>query len=143
IDLGALCVESGKKVWMVFIDVHVLDDGGNLLDAAALGAIAALKTSKIPASRFELGEDTPLPVKDLPVAVTAVEIGGAIMLDPSLDEENVAGTRLTVISNQDGALSGMQKSGSVPLTTEQILHIVEAACEKAKEIRQKFLESLS
>jgi len=30
---------------MVFIDVHVLDDGGNIMDAASLGAIAALMTA--------------------------------------------------------------------------------------------------
>jgi len=47
---------------------------------------------------------------------------------------------LTVISNQDGGLSGMQKSGVHPLTTEQINYIVDISIEKAKELREKFLE---
>jgi exosome complex component RRP42 len=140
IDLSKLCITPGEKVWMVFIDVHVLDDGGNIMDAASLGAIAALMTAKLPAKRFDLGEDTPLPMRDVPVAVTSVEIGGTIMLDPSLNEQRIAGTKLTVISNQDGGISGMQKSGVNPLTTEQINYIVDAAIEKAKELRQKFLE---
>jgi len=140
IDLSKLCITAGEKVWMVFIDVHVLDDGGNIMDASALGAIAALMTSKLPAKRFELGEDSPLPVRDVPVAVTAVEIGGSIMLDPSLNEQSIAGTKLTVISNQEGALSGMQKSGVQSLTSEQINYIVDIAIEKAKELREKFLE---
>jgi exosome complex component RRP42 len=72
--------------------------------------------------------------------VTAVEIGGTIMFDPSLNEQRIAGTKLTVISNQDGGISGMQKSGVNSLTTEQINYIVDAAIEKAKELREKFLE---
>ncbi len=124
---------------MIFIDVHVLDDGGNIMDAASLGAIAALMTAKLPNKRFDLGEDADVPLRDIPVAVTAVEIGGTIMLDPSLDEESIGGTKMTVTSNQDGAVSAMQKSGVHPLTTEQINYIVDIAIEKAKEIREKFL----
>jgi exosome complex component RRP42 len=140
IDLSKLCITPGEKVWMVFIDVHVLDDGGNIMDASCLGAIAALMTAKLPAKRFDVGEDSSVPMRDIPVGITAVEIGGSIMLDPSLSEESIAGTKLTVISNQAGALSGMQKSGINPLTTEQINYIVDMAIEKAKEIREKFLE---
>ncbi|HEY9204629.1 MAG TPA: exosome complex protein Rrp42 [Candidatus Methanoperedens sp.] len=139
VDLSKLCITPGEKVWMVFIDVHVLDDGGNIMDASSLGAIAALMTAKLPAKRFDLGDDMDVPLRDVPVAVTAVEVGGSIMLDPSLDEESIAGTKLTVTSNQDGALSAMQKSGVHPLTTEQINYIVDIAIEKAKEIREKFL----
>jgi len=50
VDLEALCIEPGKKVWIVFIDVHILDDCGNILDAASLGAISALLCTKVPAS---------------------------------------------------------------------------------------------
>lgn len=139
LDLSKLCITPGEKVWMVFIDVHVLDDGGNIMDASALGAIAALMTAKLPASRFGLGDDSVVPLRDVPVSVTAVEIGGSIMLDPSMDEESIAGTKLTVTSNQAGELSAMQKSGVHPLTTEQINYIVDIAIEKAKEIREKFL----
>lgn len=139
IDLSKLCITPGEKVWMVFIDVHVLDDGGNIMDAASLGAVAALLTAKLPNKRFDLGDDVNVPMRDVPVSVTAVEIGGSIMLDPSLDEQSIAGTRLTVTSNQEGNISAMQKSGVYPLTTEQINYIVDIAIEKAKEIREKFL----
>ena len=139
IDLAKLCITSGEKVWMVFIDVHVLDDGGNIMDAASLGATAALLTANLPNKRFDLGDDAPVPMRNVPVAVTAVDIGGTIMLDPSHNEESIAGTKLTVTSNQNGDISAMQKSGSHPLTTEQINYIVDIAIEKAKELREKFL----
>ncbi len=136
IDLSKLCIESGQKVWMVFIDVHVLDHDGNLMDAASLGAIAALRTTKIPNAKFGLGEDAMLPLNDVPIGVTAINLGGAILLDPSLDEESVAPCKLTVITNKEGAISGMQKSGVGTLTPDQINHIIRLAKDKAKVLRE-------
>lgn len=141
IDLAKLCIEEGEKIWMVFIDVYVLDHDGNLMDASALGAIAALLNAEIPNERYELGKDAPLPIDDLPVAVTAAEINGEIMLDPSLDEELIASTQLTVITSKDGSLAGMQKSGVGMLTFDQIYHVIDIASKKAKEIREKYLET--
>jgi exosome complex component RRP42 len=140
IDLSKLCIESGQKVWMVFIDVHVLDHDGNLMDAASLGAIAALMNAKIPNAKFGLGEDMKLPLEDVPVGVTAVKIGGSLILDPSLDEENVASCKLTVITNKEGALAGMQKSGVGTLTPDELKYIVHIAKEKANVLRQKLEE---
>ena len=140
IDLEALCITTGEKVWIIFIDVHVLDDCGNLMDASSLGAIAALMTAKVPAAQYGLGEDYPLPVRDVPVATTAVEFGDAIIFDPDTDEESVADTKLTVITTADGSICGMQKSGPGSISQDAIHRIVDIACERAKEIREKFLE---
>jgi exosome complex component RRP42 len=140
IDLEALCITPGKQVWIIFIDVHILDDCGNILDASSIGAISALLTTTVPASKFGLGEDYPLPVKDIPVATTAIEFGDVLMFDPDSDEESIANTKLTVISTADGSICGMQKSGTGVLKQEQIYRIVDIACENAKEIREKFLE---
>ena len=98
IDLDALCIVPGKQVWIIFIDVHILDDCGNIMDAAALGAIAALLSTKVPASKFNLGDDYTLPIRDIPIATTAIEFNDVLMLDPVVDEESVANTRLTVIT---------------------------------------------
>lgn len=42
IDVEALCIAPGERVWQLRCDVHVLDDQGNLVDAVALAAIGAL-----------------------------------------------------------------------------------------------------
>ena len=138
--IQALCIVPGKQVWIIFIDVHILDDCGNILDAASLGAIAALLSTRVPASKFGLGEDYMLPVNDIPVATTAIEFSDVLMFDPGVDEESIANTRLTVITTAKGEICGMQKSGKGLLKPEQIYRIVDIACEKAKEIREKFLE---
>jgi exosome complex component RRP42 len=141
VDLEALCITPGKQVWIIFIDVHILDDCGNILDAASLGAISALLSAKVPASRFGLGEDYPMPIRDIPIATTAIEFGDVLMFDPDSDEESIANTRLTVITTADGSICGMQKSGTGVLGPDQIYRIVDIAGEKAREIREKFLEA--
>ncbi|MFQ6054475.1 MAG: exosome complex protein Rrp42 [Methanosarcinales archaeon] len=140
IELTKLCIEEGEKVWIIFIDIHVLDDCGNVMDASALGSIAALLSAKIPAKQYDLGEDFMVPIREIPISITAIEFGGEIMFDPSLIEESIAGTKLTVITNTDGSISSIQKSGKNALTIDQIYYIIDIACEKAKEIREKFLE---
>ena len=44
----SLCIASGKLVWSLRVDCHVLDHGGNIVDACALAAIAALLSYRRP-----------------------------------------------------------------------------------------------
>lgn len=140
LDLEKLCITAGEKVWIIFIDIHVLNNEGNILDAASMGGIAALLTAKLPCAQYGMGDDIPLPVRDIPVAVTVIEFGGALLLDPSLTEGAIASTSLITITNSDGSISGMQKSGSESLTIEQVLQAVDMAKNAAAGIREKFLE---
>ncbi len=140
IDLNELCIEEGAKVWMIFIDSHVLNDTGNILGAASLAAVAALSTTIVPASRFDVGEDYPLPLSDTPIAMNMAEINGELLFDPSLDEETVCGTKLIITTNEDGSISAMQKSGVEPLSIEQINDAAELASTIAADIRQKFIK---
>ncbi|MEK6898463.1 MAG: RNA-binding protein, partial [Nanoarchaeota archaeon] len=48
IELEKLCIKEGEKVWTIFIDIYSINADGNLLDAAGIGAIAALRNAKIP-----------------------------------------------------------------------------------------------
>ena len=48
-DLESLCVIPGESVYGVMVDIHVVNDSGNIFDASALAAIAALRTTIVPA----------------------------------------------------------------------------------------------
>jgi len=48
LDLKKLCIKEGEKVWMLIIDLVTINHDGNLFDASALAAIAALKNMKFP-----------------------------------------------------------------------------------------------
>ncbi|AKB43428.1 putative exosome complex exonuclease 2 [Methanosarcina sp. Kolksee] len=142
IDIKKLCISIGESVWIIYIDVHVLNDDGNVIDAACLAAIAALMTTIVPNEQQGIGADVPLAMKEVPVGVTLAKIGSKLMVDPSLDEEAVCETKLTVVSSLDGSIAGMQKMGPVPFTEAEVLEAIDMACEKAAEIRELYLEEL-
>lgn len=43
LDKSQLCIEEGKAVWILYIDVYCLSNDGNLLDASLIAVLAALK----------------------------------------------------------------------------------------------------
>ena len=48
IDTEALCIVAGEKAWSIHCEIHVLDDGGNLIDATCFATIAALRHFRRP-----------------------------------------------------------------------------------------------
>ncbi len=139
IDLEKLVIEEGEKVWIVFIDIHVLDYDGNLFDAAGYGALAALTNAIVPASRYDLGEDFKLPVQHYPVPVTFAKIGDWIVADPNLDEESIASARLTVATNEEGKINAMQKGLSGTFTYEEVKKVINMSMNIGGKVREIIL----
>ena len=137
VDLEKLCVEPGKQVWIMFVDIHVLDYDGNLFDAANIGANAAFKSAIVPAKRAGKGEDYPLPVMHQPISVTAVKIDGKLLVDPTHDEERVADARLTVATNETGNVCAMQKGLNGSFTLDEVFRIVDLSEKIGAEVRAK------
>jgi len=142
VELEKLCLEPGEKVWVIFIDIHILDYDGNLFDAASLAALAALFTTKVPAARFELGEDYPLPLQEPPISCTSVKINNVVVLDPSIDEEEIADARLTVATDKNGDIRAMQKGLNGSFTREEIQKVIKASVDNGQEIRKLLYKSI-
>lgn len=148
IKLTDLSIEEGEKVWMVFVDIHVLDYDGNLLDAASLGAVAALMNTEIPEhdeeedviNREEVAEK--LDTQEVPVTVTARKIGGKLLFDTTSEEEEVLDSRLTVTFKENGNVCSIQKGEETPLKLEEIEEMVEESYEKSQELREELEKSL-
>ncbi len=137
VELEKLCLEPGKRVWIMFVDVHVIDYDGNLFDAANIGANAAFKTAVVPNKAAGLGEDAPLPVKHVPISITAVKIDGKLLVDPTHDEERVADARLTVATIETGGLCAMQKGLEGAFTLDEVLKCVDTSTRIGAEVRSK------
>jgi exosome complex component RRP42 len=143
VDTEKLCIESGKKVFVVFVDVYVLNHDGNLIDASAIAAMAALMNTKMPNYEIKDGElkikqgYTPLPMKAHPITVTIGKIAGKLIVDPWLEEESVMDSRVTFAYNEDGKICAIQKGGSSYFTPQQILEASKIAQDKAVELRKK------
>lgn len=140
IDTKKLCIKKEEKVWMVFVDIQVLNHDGNLIDAAALAAATALFEARMPEYDGKIinyeKKTKKLPVFFKPVSVTIVKIAGNMFVDPSLDEENAMGARLTITTKDDGNMCSLQKGGSEPLVIEEIEKAFDLAVEKGKELRK-------
>lgn len=140
IDFKKLCIEAGKKVWIIIIDICPLNDAGNLFDASSLAALAALKDAKYPVFDGEKVDykektDKKLPLEKLPIAVTVVKIGDKFIVDPDTEEEKAIDARLTVSSTENDTLCALQKGGDFPLTFDDIDKMLDIGVEKGKELR--------
>ncbi|MBU0629223.1 MAG: exosome complex protein Rrp42 [Nanoarchaeota archaeon] len=140
LDFKKLCIKKGEDIWRVAIDIVTLNDAGNLFDASALGAYAALQNTVFP--KFEDGKiirkektTKKLPLKNVPVSVTVCKIGSKFIVDPTSEEEKVIDARLTVASIEDGTLCALQKGGEYALTEEEIAQMLEIGIEKGNELR--------
>jgi exosome complex component RRP42 len=143
VDLEKLSIIEGKKVWMIFIDIHVLDYDGNLMDAAVLGSVAALINAKIPSISVEGDEITidheklqSLPLKEKPLMCTFVKINDELIVDPSLEEESIMEARISVGMREDGSICAMQKGGESPLSKDDFVKAINITKEKTEELRK-------
>ncbi len=139
IDTGKLFIEDGK-VWIVFIDIHMIDDGGNLMDAAGIAAISALLDTKLPKyedNQVIRGEFVgKLPMTGTPVPCTSVKVGDTMLSDPATDEEYAMDSRLTVTTTTADMMNAMQKGGKGSFTDENVMQAVDLSFKHGKEIRK-------
>lgn len=142
VDTEELCVEEGEKVWIIFIDIHVLDFDGNLMDACGIGAMAALLDATVPASDEEEvdKEDYDLPIQHVVVPTTFTKIQDNMLLDSRLEEEKVADARLTVSTNEDKDIVAMQKGLSGVFSYEDTQECIKHSKEIGEELRQQILD---
>lgn len=141
IDVHKLVVTRGEKVWSVSIDVCTINDDGNLIDASALAALAAVRDAVFPLYSddkldYKTKTDKKLPLTVQPLAVTVYKIGSFLIVDPQPDEEIVMEARLTVTTTEEGKICSLQKGGDQPLTIDEIDQMVGISMDKAKELRK-------
>lgn len=141
IDLQKLCIEPHEKVWLVFIDMHVLDHDGNLFDAGSLAAMAALSCATVPASRHELGEDFPLPLTCMPLTCTLALVNDKLLVDPTYEEEQIMQGRLTISTDDDKVLRAMQKGHGGAFSPELVKQTVARAFKLTTPLRKAFKEA--
>jgi exosome complex component RRP42 len=161
IDLDKLCIIPGEKIWIIFIDIHIIDYDGNLFDAASLAALAALFNAKVPITQLmpmlekikeqypdaagylqEHPEDYPLPLRDPPISCTFVKFNNAIVVDPSIDEQDIAEARITVATDPKGDIRAMQKGLKGSFTADEIKKIIKDSVNNGSDIRKILKESV-
>jgi len=135
IDFKKLCIKKGEKVWSILIDIYCINDDGNVLDASAIGAVAALKLARFPVydkkeERVKFGEFTKekLPLtNNVPLTMTFHKVGDKFFIDPNREEEDTSEARLTLAIScpkKDKIINAMQKGNSELISVEELDRIV-------------------
>jgi exosome complex component RRP42 len=138
IDFDKLFIEE-NSIWMVFIDIHILNHDGNLIDAGGLAATAALLSARMPKyedKKVIRGEWAgKLPITCAPIPFTFSKIGSNIIMDATSDEECATDARLTVTTTN--TLNAMQKGGIGSFTVDEVKSCVDKAFKKAQSVRSQ------
>jgi exosome complex component RRP42 len=142
IDFKKLCITPGEAAWFISIDIISFNDNGNLLDASALAAVAAINDTKFPKLvdnkkvDYKSMTTKKLPINGTPVLVTVHKLGEHYFVDPDSDEEDFSDIRLSVASLEKNILCALQKGGDFALTEDDVLNMVDIALRKGEEIRK-------
>jgi len=144
IDMKKLCIRKGELVWTVFLDIYTINDDGNLIDASALAALAALKSAVLPKLKDDqvvYGEftKTKIPLNFVPVTSTIVKVANKLMVDPCTEEEESMGARLSVSVSEKGNVHAMQLGGIAGLTEKEVDEAISMA-KKTTEVLRKTLK---
>jgi len=151
VDLSELVIVPGEKVLKMFIDFNIFNDDGNIVDAAVLGAVAALLTGKMPDPKY-IAEHidevdkmnlkdvprVPIPVRDVPIATTLALIKDKFIVDPNYVEESVADALITITHTMNDEICAVQLYHG-GLGYEQVFEALNISLNKSKEIRNILL----
>lgn len=155
IDREALCILAGQLVWSIRLDLHFLNDEGNMLDCASIAAIAALQNFHRPdvslvgeeITIHSLQERVPIPLTlhHTPICLTfaffELESKPFVVLDPNYLEEQLSTGLMTLALNPQKEICVVNKSGGVPLSIDEIMKVVKIGTQKVKEV-DKYVKNL-
>ncbi|CAI5528504.1 unnamed protein product [Closterium sp. Naga37s-1] len=149
VDTESLCVVAGRAAWALRLDIRVMDNDGNLVDACCLAAVAALLAFRRPevtvggddgmqvvVHSVEERDPIPLTVHNLPLAVSFAFFndGNDVVMDPSYKEEAAQAGRCTVLVNAVGDVCSVQKGGGVGVSLPQLMRCSRVAASVAQHM---------
>lgn len=135
-----LCIAEGQAVWVLYLDLYILNAAGSLLDASLLAALAALQDTRLPivhvtdegnvergaaeddedaAAAADAGSSSssrPLQLHGRPLALTCgLYKGQHIVADPDHEEEALMSATVSVVLDESGEMLGEWLPGSILL----------------------------
>jgi len=142
VKLDSLVIEPGKTVWVVFNDIYLIDHQGNIIDASMLASMLALSITQVPGLiktengyKVDYTQRTgPLQINTLVATVTMGIYGDIIIVDPSLEEEAVLESFITIAVDESGRICGIQKRGTKGFSRSTLDKAVDTALAKGREL---------
>ncbi|CAM9807259.1 unnamed protein product [Chrysoparadoxa australica] len=155
-DRSQLCIKESMAVWKVVVDIICLGYDGNVADAAMIATVACLKSLSLPEtiindknevllvggsnrsnssnSSSRKGSGTPLRLNHLPLPFTCGLFGTSIVADPTLQEEGLLDSVVTVVQAEDGQICGVYKPGGAVLLGRQLQQVLALGRSRVKAL---------
>jgi len=139
-----LCIKEREAVYILFVDMYVINHAGNLIDTGGVSALITLISAHVPegiigenglewTGKYLTGETL---VKELPLVTTYGKIDNIIFLDPNLPEELVSEGRIS-ISSTESKITSIQKSGAATFSVDEIKMLCKDSMEQTKKLRKE------
>lgn len=141
-----LCIKEKESVYILFVDMYVINYAGNLIDAGGVSALTTLLSAHIPegiwnekkgeadwTGKYLTGENI---VNELPLVLTYGKIDDIIFLDPSLPEELISDGKISISVTED-KITSIQKSGAATFSFDEIKMLGNKSLEIGKKLRKK------
>jgi exosome complex component RRP42 len=154
-DLTKLCILKGHKCWKIFVDILLLECGGNLYDAVSIAVKTALWDTRIPLVRSvtvdgsnidmdvsdELHDCQKLDVSGAPIMVTVCKIGEQCIVDPNVAEEQCSVGAVVIAVSRD-KFSTVLQTGSGSLHPQTLLESLQMGQKVAHRLSEALSEAL-
>lgn len=154
-DLRKLCIVKGKKCWKLYVDILLLECGGNLFDAVSLAVKAALWNTQVPLIREvdmdgnninlnvsdNLNDCQKLDVQNAPVMVTVCKIGEKCIVDPNVAEEQCSVGSI-VVAVSGNKFSTVLQTGTGSLHPSTLVESLRLGLKVAQGLNEALWEAL-
>ncbi|XP_077276528.1 exosome complex component Rrp42 [Temnothorax americanus] len=155
-DLKQLCIIPHKKCWKMYVDILILQCGGNLFDVVGAAVKAALYNTEIPrviAAMLDGGEpdiqvsDDPydcikLDVTNYPLVVTVCKIGDNFVIDPTLEEESCSAASILMSVMPNGKVTSVVKLGYGSLLPSTLIKMLQVGKDIGLKLNETLMKGL-
>jgi len=156
LNLTDLCVLPNLQCWVLYIDILILECGGNLFDAVSLAVKSALYTTEIPTIKIaamdgdqpelELSDD-PFDIKRLnienaPCVVTLLKIGNHYVVDATPEEEFCSSSGVIVSVSSGMKITTLRKTGSGSLHPDSLASMLKTGAEVGAVLNKALVSRL-
>ena len=140
-----LCIKENEAVYILFVDMYVINHDGNLIDVGGVSALATLVSAHVPEGI--IGKEGKLEwtgkyltaekiVNELPLIMTYGKIDDIIFLDPNLPEELVSEGKISISVTED-KITSIQKSGVATFSFDEIKMLSKKTLELGQKLRKE------
>lgn len=121
-DRESLCIVAGRLVWSLTVDLFLINEDGNVMDACFIASVLSLMNTRLPEVtlkkdqvRINYEKVKYLNVHHIPVCTTFYFLSGfdQPIIDATAKEEKLAKSRLSICMNIFEDLCGMTTVGAL------------------------------